>query len=355
MQVSGTSGRPSTKTFDNYPDPRRAGHQEPPYARYSPTREPTALRDARLSDRPSDLTWDPGPGASSYWFNVVPVHSRCDSRQFICDWGATTGGRWLVSTPRRRGPRLASGSTANPPLTPSSAFRRTRPALSRPRHDLCARVQARSGRVISLARAGSTATGPTSATTAPGRRSRSRPTRTAAPAHPLATPATSAPTTISCRSAARPSAPTRCFIWNPIDRQAAPTGCIVAKDPSFSDVIDYALHAHSRVCAAPGRHAEDLRRRDDDVLLGRASGDGFDWQTALPAIRLPRRPVRTSSSNRLHRRWSPPMRARASRSADVPLERRPSARRIITSRSRPSRRSPLPSTTSRRPRPSTPP
>ena len=128
----------------------------------------------------------------------------------------------------------------------------------------------------------STATTHISATTAPAPRSRSRHTRTAAHAHRIATPATSAPTTISFRSAARPSAPTRCLSGTRSRAELLLGPCL--EGSVVPNVIDYALHAHSRICATPRWPAEDLRRRDDEVLLGRPSGDGFEWQRRSRAI-----------------------------------------------------------------------
>ena len=139
-------GEPFVKRFDNYPDLSELSIKR--------------LRMLDASDLNGDLsgvfdfdtedpivTWDPVPGAASYEVDVVPFESPNVGDPVQCNWGASTFRRWTVKTASTAWTPLGSGSTASAPFptngrTVSKDFRGLIAGES-----YCVRVRARSGRV----------------------------------------------------------------------------------------------------------------------------------------------------------------------------------------------------------------
>jgi hypothetical protein len=138
-------GDPFVKRFDNYPDLSEDSIKN---LRLRDAADPGTDLDSGTAGYQTDdpiLTWDPVPGAASYEVDVVPfeVVNLGDPEQ--CNWTAGTFDRWTVPTSSTSWTPLGSSSTTAPfspgTLTVSKDFRGVVPGES-----YCARVRARSGR-----------------------------------------------------------------------------------------------------------------------------------------------------------------------------------------------------------------
>jgi hypothetical protein len=223
------------KTFDNYPD---LSEDSVKNLRMRDANDPGTdlepLVDGYQTDTPI-LTWDSVPGAASYQVDVVPFQSVNGSPE-MCNWTALSGARWTVPTSSTSWTPLGNSSTTLPFGTGFSVSRDT-PGLS-PGASYCARVRARSGRV-NLSTAvwgdytflGNGATQPSF-------------TFSAFPAGDVCSPDCN-PGYLGAddylgpfRSETVGANPL--FTWKPIAGMQS-YWVIVAKDPSFTTIIDYAI------------------------------------------------------------------------------------------------------------------
>jgi hypothetical protein len=224
-----------SKTFDNYPD---FSEESIKNLRMRDLDDPGTDLDPGTPGYQTDtpiLTWDPVPGAASYQVDVVPfqVVNAGDPEQ--CNWTATSSLRWTVPTSSTTWTPLGNSSTTLPFSTGYSVSKDIRSLV--PGESYCARVRARSGRVTMTTPIwgdytflGDGATAPTFTFT-------------------------NFPVGDVC-SACNPGylgnddylLPIRgetvgaqpFFTWRPIAGKNA-YWVIVAKDPSFSSIIDYAI------------------------------------------------------------------------------------------------------------------
>ena len=220
------------KTFDNYPDLSELAVKN---LHMRDVSDPGTDLDPGTAGYQTDLpivTWDPVPGASSYQVQVVPFASG------DCNWTASSLARWLVPTASTSWTPLASGNLTNPPFPASSGVSKDTPALN-PDTTWCVRVRARSGRVnYSTPVWGDytyleddTGTG-------------SSFTFTDYPTGGTCTP--------SCNTnylgaddyllplRGQTTGANPLFMWNPIAGKLS-YWVIVAKDPSFTTIVDYVL------------------------------------------------------------------------------------------------------------------
>jgi hypothetical protein len=138
-------GESFAKTFDNYPDLSELSIKS---LRMRDTADPgTDVDDDPSTGYQTDLpilTWDPVPGASSYEVDVVPYDTA--QAPDLCDWGASSFNRWTVKTASNSWTPLGWGILATPPHGSSVS-------PSKDQNDLvagesyCARVRARGGRL----------------------------------------------------------------------------------------------------------------------------------------------------------------------------------------------------------------
>jgi hypothetical protein len=139
-------GDPFVKRFDNYPDLSESGIKR---LRMYDAENPDVDLSGVASYETSDpiITWDPVPGASSYEVMVVPFESPGVGQDVQCNWGASSFRRWYVKTASTWWTPLGSGSTASPPFPTNGR------TVSKDLRGLvagesyCAWVRARSGRV----------------------------------------------------------------------------------------------------------------------------------------------------------------------------------------------------------------
>jgi hypothetical protein len=182
------------------------------------------------------ITWDPVPGASSYQVDVTPWVSGA------CNWSATIlEDHWVVNTTVNAWTPLGSGMTARPPhpdpTSPATDF----PSLT-PGQEYCARVRARSDRDVARDDVYGDYTYVVDG--------RGVPPETIGRAFKwLGYPAGN-PCTAPCHSgylgagdyvypaAGTVSKLTPYFTWRPLAGKAS-YFVIVAKDPQFSNVVDY--------------------------------------------------------------------------------------------------------------------
>jgi hypothetical protein len=146
-----TEGPSFVKTFDNYADlsePSIKDLRMRDAADFDPEDIDTGYAGTDLSPDPGYqtddpiLTWSPVPGAASYEVDVVPVVSG------FCHWTADTFARWTVPTSSTSWTPLGSGGLAGAPHPVPSGMtvsKDTRGLVAG--ESYCARVRARSGRV----------------------------------------------------------------------------------------------------------------------------------------------------------------------------------------------------------------
>jgi hypothetical protein len=127
------------KTFDNYPDLSELAVKNLHMRDSSDPGTDQSGDPGYQTDLPI-VSWDPVPGASSYQVQVVPIDGLGD-----CNWTASSLSRWLVQTASTSWTPLASGNLVNPPFSTFAVSKDT-PALN-PDTTWCVRVRARSGRV----------------------------------------------------------------------------------------------------------------------------------------------------------------------------------------------------------------
>jgi hypothetical protein len=224
-------GIPFAKTFDNYPDFSESAVKD---VRMRDTADPGTDLDGGTDGYQTELpivTWDPVPGASAYQINVVPFTTGA------CNWTAATSVRWLVSTATTSWTPLGSGSTATPPFTSSKSVSKDTPALV-PGASYCVRVHARSGRKNLSAAVYGDYTYMDDGTGASF-------TFTGFPTGTTCSPSCTAGGYLGADDYLLPirgetTAGNPLFIWNPLDTSAS-YWVIVATDPSFSNVVDYAF------------------------------------------------------------------------------------------------------------------
>ena len=223
------------KTFDNYPDLSEDSIKN---LRMRDANDPgTDLEpgtDGYQTDTPI-LTWDPVPGAASYQVDVVPFQSVNGSPE-MCNWTASSSARWTVPTSSTSWTPLGNQSTTLPFSSGFTVSRDIRAIAAG--ESYCARVRARSGRV-SLTTAvwgdytflGNGASQPSFTYSGP-------------PAGDVCSPDCNA----GYLGADDYLGPFRgetiganpLFTWKPIAGMAS-YWVIVAKDPSFTTIIDYAI------------------------------------------------------------------------------------------------------------------
>jgi hypothetical protein len=251
-------GESFDKTFDNYPDLSELSIKN---LRMRDTSDPGTDTDGELSNGYQTelpiLTWDPVPGAASYEVDVVPYDTPAAPN--LCDWGASSFNRWTVKTASISWTPLGWGILATAPYGSSIS-------ASKDQNDLvlgesyCARVRARGGRLslgdpvwgdymflddgtgngTSFEFAGFTAGGACSPS---------------CNANYLG----AEDYTLPIRGETVGRMPL--FTWNPI---AGKEGywVIVAKDPSFSVIVDYAF---TRIPAYAVRTASQPRTYADET------------------------------------------------------------------------------------------
>jgi hypothetical protein len=223
------------KTFDNYPDLSEDSIKN---LRMRDANDPgTDLEpgtDGYQTDTPI-LTWDPVPGAASYQVDVVPFQSVNGSPE-MCNWTASSSARWTVPTSSTSWTPLGNASTTLPFSSGFSVSRDIRAIAAG--ESYCARVRARSGRV-SLSTAiwgdytflGNGASQPSF-------------TYSGAPAGNVCSPDCN-PGYLGADDYLGPFrtetvGANPLFTWKPIAGMNS-YWVIVAKDPSFTTIIDYAI------------------------------------------------------------------------------------------------------------------
>jgi hypothetical protein len=219
-----------TKVFDNYPlldeDPIKN----------------LRMRDAADPGTDIDLvepgyqtqlpivTWDPVPGASAYQVWVVPFTDGA------CNVTASSSVRWLVRTSTTSWTPLAWGPLASKPLPTGPSVSKDTPALV-PGQAYCVQVRARSGRVSLSEDVWGDFT-PLDDGTGASFTFDSFPTGSAC--SPSCLPAYLGNDDYLLPQRGEATTANPLFIWNPIADKAS-YWVIVAKDPSFTNIVDYAL------------------------------------------------------------------------------------------------------------------
>jgi hypothetical protein len=222
-------GPPFTKTFDNYPDLSELGIKN---LRMRDAVDPGTDIDGGTPGYQTQVpivTWDPVPGASSYQVNVVRYTSGA------CQWGGPSSTQWLSSTASTSWTPLGNGPTTKP--FPSSVSTSSDTPSLVNGQAYCVQVRARSGRVnLSTAVWGDftqldDGTGVAF-------------TFDSYPAGGTCSPSCNAnylgadDYLLPIRGETASSNPL--FVWNPIDGKSS-YWVIVAKDPSFTNIVDYAF------------------------------------------------------------------------------------------------------------------
>ncbi len=223
------------KTFANYPDLSELGVKN---LRMRDTADPGTDVDSGTPGYQTHLpivTWDPVPGASSYQVNVGHYDAGIDH----CDYGPQSSSRWLSSTASTYWTPLGQLPSSKPfPSGPSTSSDQPGLVAGQP---YCVQVRARSGRVNLAAPVYGDFTQLDDGTGA---------------AFTFAGYETGSTCSPSCstgylghadyllpeRFADDPTAVTKnpLFIWKPIAGMQS-YWVIVAKDPSFTNIIDYAF------------------------------------------------------------------------------------------------------------------
>jgi hypothetical protein len=242
------------KTFDNYPDLSELSIKN---LHMRDAADPGTDLDAAAGYQTDDpiLTWDPVPGAASYEVDVVPVVTG------DCDWTASTFDRWTVKTATNSWTPLASGLLATAPYPPPAGMTPSKDINALvPGESYCARVRARSGRV-------SLSTVIWGDHTYLDDGTGSAFTFVDFPAGGACSPSCNAnylgsdDYTLPARGETVGENPL--FTWNPIAGKQS-YWVIVAKDPSFTTIVDYAI---TRIPAYAVRTASAPRTYADETTL----------------------------------------------------------------------------------------
>ena len=137
-------GDPFVKRFDNYPDLSEDGIKR--LRMFDPS-DPNLDLSGVASYATDDpiVVWDPVPGAASYEVEVVPYDTA--AAPGLCDWTVSLSSKWKVPTATTAWTPLSGSKTTEPypvptGLTVSKDLRGLTPGES-----YCVRVRARSGRV----------------------------------------------------------------------------------------------------------------------------------------------------------------------------------------------------------------
>jgi hypothetical protein len=223
------------KTFSNYPDLSEPGIKN---LHMRDTSDPGTDADPVTAGYQTNLpiiAWDPVPGASSYQVNVGHYDAGIDH----CDFGPASSSRWLSSTASTYWTPLGQLPSSKPfPSGPTASS--DQPGLT-PGQPYCVQVRARSGRVNLNDPVWGDFTQLDDGTGA---------------AFTFAGYTAGDPCSLSCnagylghedyllpeRLADNPTAVTSnpLFIWNPVEGKQS-YWVIVAKDASFTNIIDYAF------------------------------------------------------------------------------------------------------------------
>jgi hypothetical protein len=138
-------GEPFVKTFDNYPDSPELSIKN---LRMRDTADPGTDNDGDPGNGYQTelpiLTWDPVPGAASYEVDVVPYDTP--DAPDLCDWGASSFNRWTVKTASVSWTPLGWGLLATPPFGSGITASKDQNDLV-PGESYCARIRARGGRI----------------------------------------------------------------------------------------------------------------------------------------------------------------------------------------------------------------
>lgn len=139
-------GDPFAKTFDNYPDLSELAVKDLRMRDYDEVGTDIDPGTPGYQTELPILTWDPVPGAPSYWVDVVPFDTA--DAPGACDWGVSGSQRWTVKTASTSWTPLGWGLLATPPHPkPLSITVAKDQAALVAGQSYCARVRARSGRV----------------------------------------------------------------------------------------------------------------------------------------------------------------------------------------------------------------
>jgi hypothetical protein len=225
-----------TKVFDNYPlldeDPIKN-------LRMRDTGDPGTDLDGGTPGYQTDLpivTWDPVPGASAYQVFVVPFESIVPLDPPTCNVGASSSKRWFVRTSSTSWTPLGSGSLASKPFPSGPSVSKDTPGLT-PGQAYCVQVRARSGRVSLSADVWGDFTSIDDGTGASF-------TFTDFPTGGACSPSCNASYLghddylLPIRGETITANPL--FMWNPIAGKNS-YWVIVAKDQSFTNIVDYAF------------------------------------------------------------------------------------------------------------------
>jgi hypothetical protein len=197
------------------------------------------------------LAWDWVPGASSYEVDVTKYNGT------LCDWGATSN-HWRVNTAVNAWTPLGSGLTATPPYSDPMSVARDTPVLAIGKY--CARVRARSDRAgLDDVYGDYTYLDPASM----GWAFEYTGPPTGGPCSPTCTAnylgSGDYVTTVTGTTTGR----VPYFTWKPLAGKAS-YFVLVAKDPSFSNIVDYAF---TQIPAYAPRTGSAPRTYPDETTL----------------------------------------------------------------------------------------
>jgi hypothetical protein len=137
-------GEPFVKRFDNYPDFSEDGIKR--LRMFDPS-DPDLDLTGTASYATDDpiVVWDPVPGAASYEVEVVPYDTVAAPDQ--CDWTVSIFDKWKVPTASTAWTPLSGGKSTEPyPVPTGMTVSKDLRGLT-PGDSYCVRVRARSGRV----------------------------------------------------------------------------------------------------------------------------------------------------------------------------------------------------------------
>jgi hypothetical protein len=291
-------GEPFVKRFDNYPDLSEDSIKN---LHMRDAGDPGTDLDLATPGYQTDdpiLTWDPVPGAASYQVDVVPFEVVNAGDPAQCNWTASGLRRWTVPTASTAWTPL-NNAAATPPFSSGESVSRDGRGLV-PGESYCARVRARSGRVTLFDEIWGDYTFLGNGGSEPSF------TFTNFPAGGPCSDCYAgylglADYTLPIRGETLGANPL--FTWKPIAGKQS-YWVIVAKDPSFSTIIDYAI---TRIPAYAVRTRSAPRTYDDEltsyywVVLPATATDGdgapgnpafgayadFHKQTTPPALLAP--------------------------------------------------------------------
>jgi hypothetical protein len=134
------------KRFDNYPALDELSIKR---LRMLDANEPTGDLTGEAAYDTDDpiVTWDPVPGAASYEVEVVPYEIPNLGDPVQCNWGASAFRKWNVKTASTSWTPLGSGSTVSAPFPTNGRTVSKDLAGLEAGQSYCVRVRARSGRV----------------------------------------------------------------------------------------------------------------------------------------------------------------------------------------------------------------